>query len=400
MVKIFVDDVLPLARFPGSGMVLKGGNLVWDAEQAGKDVGVEPDVITARLLVSIANSIENESDIQMTYDTPSQNSSKMMPVLDLQVWCEENKLLFKFYEKPVSSQFVIHRDSALSWNVKKVSLAGEVCRRYLNTSPSLVDQGEVGEMIDKFRHKLLLSGYSQKEREIIVSEGVSRYTNLVKQAETGMRPLYRTSQWQREKRAISRLVKEKTWTKSDSVIFVQATPGEILKREVKKVVKEAGFNVKVVEKGGRSMRSLLQRSDVSPPAVCLDADCPICLTDGRGKCEVEGVVYRVWYKACQEKGIDVVMYGETGRTGKKRCYEHRNALFDVRKSSNLREHCDLVHQGRIVDFGYSVVRMFPGDPLSRQIEEAILIDSHGGPSMNDQREFVRPASVRLRAEMS
>ena len=63
MVKIFVDDVLPLARFPGSGMVLKGGNLVWDAEQAGKDVGVEPDVITARLLVSIANSIENESDI-------------------------------------------------------------------------------------------------------------------------------------------------------------------------------------------------------------------------------------------------------------------------------------------------------------------------------------------------
>ena len=41
--------MLPLARFPGSGMVLKGGNLVWDAEQAGKD-GVEPDVITARLL--------------------------------------------------------------------------------------------------------------------------------------------------------------------------------------------------------------------------------------------------------------------------------------------------------------------------------------------------------------
>ena len=215
-----------------------------------------------------------------------------------------------------------------------------------------------------------------------------------------MRPLYRTSQWQREKRAISRLVKEKTWTKSDSVIFVQATPGEILKREVKKVVKEAGFNVKVVEKGGRSMRSLLQRSDVSPPAVCLDADCPICLTDGRGKCEVEGVVYRVWCKACKEEGIDVVMYGETGRTGKKRCYEHRNALFDVRKSSNLREHCDLVHQGRIVDFGYSVVRMFSGDPLSRQIEEAILIDNHGGPSMNNQREFVRPASVRLRAEMS
>ena len=96
----------------------------------------------------------------------------------------------------------------------------------------------------------------------------------------------------------------------------------------------------------------------------------------------------------------MVMYGETGRTGKKKCYEHRNALFDIRKSSNLREHCDLVHQGRIVDFGYSVVRMFPGDPLSCQIEEAILVDNHCGLSMNDQHEFVRLASVRLRAERS
>ena len=30
--KIFVDDVLPLARFSGSGMMLKEGNLVWDPE--------------------------------------------------------------------------------------------------------------------------------------------------------------------------------------------------------------------------------------------------------------------------------------------------------------------------------------------------------------------------------
>ena len=63
----------------------------------------------------------------MTFDTPSQYISKMMPVQDLQVWCEEDKILFKFYEKPMSSQFVVHRDSALPWNVKKISLAGEVC---------------------------------------------------------------------------------------------------------------------------------------------------------------------------------------------------------------------------------------------------------------------------------
>ena len=40
------------------------------------------------------------------------------------------------------------------------------------------------------------------------------------------------------------------------------------------------------------------------------------------------------------------------------------------------------------------------DPLSRQIKEAILIDSHGGLSMNDKCEFFRPTSVILRAKRS
>ena len=61
----------------------------------------------------------------MTYDTPSLNDSGMMPVLDLQVWCEDYEVLFRFYEKPVSSKFVIRRDSALSWNAKKISMAGK-----------------------------------------------------------------------------------------------------------------------------------------------------------------------------------------------------------------------------------------------------------------------------------
>ena len=75
-------------------------------------------------------------------------------------------------------------------------------------------------------------------------------------------------------------------------------------------------------------------------------------------------------------------------------------LVDPKKSSNLREHCQQFHQGVIVQFGCAVVKTFPGDPLSRQLKEAILIDSHAGPSMNDKGEWVRPASIRIRAERS
>ena len=241
---------------------------------------------------------------------------------------------------------------------------------------------------------------NHREWEKIVSEGVSRYVNIVKQAEEGTRPLYRSSQWLQENRAIERLVKGKTWHKSDSVIFVQATPGEMLKKEVKKIMDDFGFSVRVVEKAGRSFKSMLQRSDVAPPTACLDDNCPICLTDVKGKCEVEGIVYRIWCTVCKEEGKDVCMYGETGRTGKMRCSEHRDALVDPRKSSNLREHCQNFHDGRFVKFGFAVVKAFPRDPLSRQLKEALLIDAHQGPSMNDKREWVRPASVKIRAERS
>ena len=76
--------------------------------------------------------------------------------------------------------------------------------------PCLVDEGQVGELIDRFRHKLFMSGYNQRGRELIVSEGVSCYTNILKQAEGGSRPLYQSLEWQRERRAIGKLIKSKT----------------------------------------------------------------------------------------------------------------------------------------------------------------------------------------------
>ena len=56
-----------------------------------------------------------------------------------------------------------------------------------------------------------------------------------------------------------------------------------------------------------------------------------------------------------------------------------------------------MHGGVRVQFGCGVVSRFPGDPLSRQLEEAIRIDQQKGISLNDKAEFVRPAGVRLTA---
>ena len=78
----------------------------------------------------------------------------------------------------------------------------------------------------------------------------------------------------KEERAVGKKMKKITWygSRFQSVLFVQSSPGEILKKEVQKVMDENGFKVRVVERGGRPVRSLLQRSDVDPQLDCLDSE--------------------------------------------------------------------------------------------------------------------------------
>ena len=267
-------------------------------------------------------------------------------------------------------------------------------------SPCLVGTEVMSEIIDKFRHKMMMSGYSFKERELIVREGRNRYQNVLKQVENGLRPLFRSASWEKEARAVKKKVKGRHWfgKRFDSLLFVQSSPGEVLRKEIQKVIDSNGFRVKVVERGGRPVRSLLQKSDVEPQLDCLDDKCPVCMTAPRGLCRMESVGYRIWCVPCKAQGIDVTMDGETGRTAKVRCKEHFDAMRSLRQSSNLREHCELIHDGEEVEFGCKVVSRFPGDPLTRQVEEAVRIDHQEGISMNDKHEFVRPAGVRIRAE--
>ena len=62
----------------------------------------------------------------MKIDTPSMNATGRLPVLDLEVWMSYDngvaRIKHKFYEKPMASTYVIHKNSALSWSTKKMLL--------------------------------------------------------------------------------------------------------------------------------------------------------------------------------------------------------------------------------------------------------------------------------------
>ena len=77
----------------------------WTLEWEQEDQSLAPDCVTAKVMASIMSSIDE--DIQLTWDSPGNNSNNRMPVLDLLVWLERdtdgvNNIRFSFYEKPMA----------------------------------------------------------------------------------------------------------------------------------------------------------------------------------------------------------------------------------------------------------------------------------------------------------
>ena len=81
-------------------------------------------------MVSIANSVQN--GIIMEADYPGRNDDNKLPILDMEVWLDDDMLaVYQHYEKPVSNKQVIHAQSALSARCKQSAHVNEITRRIL-----------------------------------------------------------------------------------------------------------------------------------------------------------------------------------------------------------------------------------------------------------------------------
>ena len=180
--KVYVDDTALVSTSIERGWRYDKceGKMVWSQDCADEDVDVASDVRTAKFMVDVANSLDD--DIQMTFDCPSLNADGKMPVLDLKMWMDDKDgvkvVKYSFYEKPMAAKVTVLKESALSWRVKKMALSGEVCRRYLNCSQDMVEEGEAEIHVDWLCWKMFKSGCSRVERDNIVCEGRARYSKV------------------------------------------------------------------------------------------------------------------------------------------------------------------------------------------------------------------------------
>ena len=89
-----------------------------------------------------------------------------------------------------------------------------------------------------------------------------------------VKPLFRDRNWNKEERETAKMLKKVNWYKNPgdmninykSVLFVPATPGGILVKEMKKREEEINKNnaerIKIVEKGGIKLENILTKKDL------------------------------------------------------------------------------------------------------------------------------------------
>ena len=120
----------------------------------------------------------------------------MVPILDVKAKFnnESKKIEYKFYRKPMVNRLVMHRESALSMKSKITILTQECFRRLHNTSKDISLETKV-EILNDFMEDLNMSGYNERERELILTGGIRTFEKLEEKEEKGERPFYRSGEY-------------------------------------------------------------------------------------------------------------------------------------------------------------------------------------------------------------
>ena len=433
--KFYVDDhnLVCEALPPGARLVGEKGEEKVEVitEEVENDLTIPADQRTAKLMQEVANSICKHT--QMDVDFPSNNPDGWLPILDNKVRIDSNmKVDWCFYKKPVDSELYILNRSALSNKIKKATLSQEGLRRLRNTRPDMVQQRK-GRLLTDMAEGMLKSGYPEEYRRDVLESSIIAYKKQVAASDAGKTPLYRPREWKREERARKKRSKRGGWYRpADTVMFVPATPESELADRVKSVVdeecKRLGFKVKVVERGGVTMKQHLVKTDMGRSVPCPMEDCLLCLTNpgegGGARHHRAGALYSGTCCLCREehgeqgegerggggggggegeqreqgKQFESVYFGESGDSGYVRILRHGLEIEKKESTNAFAKHLEIYHPDQVGNktaFEFRVIKTFKS-PLMRQIYEAVKIHSSTADIvLNSKSEWHQPATDRV-----
>jgi hypothetical protein len=414
----FKDDIELVIESLEKGSSLVEGRIVVDKKKKLVDENRTDSKVTMDIIQQIANSIDPM--IKLTVETPCNFIDGKLPVLDVKVNIndkEHNRIDFEFFEKSTKNPRVILADSALSFSKKRTILTQECLRRLRNTKLELGPEVQKKHLND-FMLKLKNSGYNQKFRTEILNSGKKAFQKMLEDDKNGVKPLYRSRDWNKEERIISKSKKKFNWWNTEkskiqykTVLFVTPTPGGVLAKELKKREEELNRNnqerIKIEEKGGLKIKDILTSKNPFKKSKCAQKTCPLC-TEGESvgtsseeikiACNTHNVGYRWLCVTCKERNIMKVYEGETGRSARTRGAEHLREFEKKKEKSVLLKHKMTDHKNEGVKFKMEITKKFK-DALSRQANEAVRIFTRPDRELlNSKSEFNHPPLSRVVVE--
>ena len=247
------------------------------------------------------------------------------------------------------------------------------------------------------------SGYNEGYRRNALNHAL-RISDKMKKEETG-KPVYRPRDWQQEQRMIDKKKKKYSWSSKGGYIapiMVPATPnGELanILRGVAEGEASDGIKFKIQEVGGRSIKSIVQKSNPTATPGCDKPDCMPCM-QGRGNggnCMKSNVQYEVKCTRCPVDRQPVYI-GETSRNLYTRAKEHQDRYRKRNKDSFMLDHQLDQHQGEEAQYVTKNVKNFQ-DCLTRQISEGIYIRRSDKPVLNSKSEWHQPCLWKVQTEI-
>ena len=415
---------------------------------------------TSKVIREIMNSVFRDINFEM--EISEDFATNRLPTLDFEMWMEENKIRYSFFEKAMKTPYCIMEPSAMAIKSKISILAQDLIRRMLNTEPD-ISQPERNEIVENFIKRLQISGYSVKQVKEIIESGLKGYESKKERSEKEGKPLYRAAKKSLASRQKKKLLGKTNWYKDKktkmclkdgktadpvtlcekgkpkkmcqkdgklppvktnqqdgssqegrkvqpktiSVLFVPRTENGELARRLRQAEEEmsaiTGDKIKIVERAGRKLKSILLTANPWSGGWCGRVDCLACehCEAEDSKCGQRNIVYKTSCLQCKQRGTDRCYYGESARTAYERGSEHLKDYLDEGEDSHMLKHhvTDHPELKDPIDFSMKVLKTHK-TAFSRQVHEAVLIKmNERNDILNSKGEFNRCQLPRLSVMM-
>ena len=130
----------------------------------------------------------------MEVDTPENHTNLKLPILDTSMWLESNcgvtRIRHEFYKKPMSSEHVTWKRSALGKKQIRDILVQDLVRRLRNCDSS-TETEVICEIISSYNYSMMIGGHLEVFRHLVCVRAVSFIMEARVRDKKGKGRLYR-----------------------------------------------------------------------------------------------------------------------------------------------------------------------------------------------------------------